>query len=40
MKYDNRKLEIEKNLKYIMMFMTQSHDTQNVKELRLAVEII
>jgi len=40
MKYNNRKLKIKKNLKYTIMFITQSHNTQDVKELQPAVKVV
>jgi len=40
MKYNNRKLEIEKNLKYTMTLITQLYNTQDIKELRPAVEVV
>jgi len=40
MKYNNRKLEIKKNLKYTIMLITRLYNTQDVKELQLAVEVV
>jgi hypothetical protein len=40
MKYNSRKLKTEKNLKNIIMFIIWSHNTQNVKELQLAVKVV
>jgi hypothetical protein len=33
MKYNSRKLEIEKNLKYVTMFIIRLRNTQDIKEL-------
>jgi len=40
MKYNSRKLEIEKNLKYITTLIMRSHDMQNVKKLRPPVKVV
>jgi len=40
MKYNNRKLKIKKNLKYIITLITRLYNTQDVKELRPAVKVV
>jgi len=40
MKYNNKKLEIKKNLKYIITLMTRLYNTQDIKELQPAVKVI
>jgi hypothetical protein len=40
MKYNSRKLELEKNLKNITTFIIRSRDTQDIKELQLAVKVV
>ena len=40
MKYNNRKLKTKKNLKYTITLVIRSYDTQDIKELRLAVKVV
>jgi hypothetical protein len=40
MKYNSRKLKIKKNLKYVMTFIIQLRDMQDIKELQLLVKVI
>jgi len=40
MKYNSKKLEIKKNLKYITTFITRLYDTQDIKELQPPVKVV
>jgi hypothetical protein len=40
MKHNSRKLKTEKNLKYIITLVIRLYDTQDVKELQLAVKVV
>jgi hypothetical protein len=40
MKHDSKKLKTEKNLKYTITLIIQSHNTQDIKKLQLVVKVV